>query len=426
MILSFFKTFFKSELFKISSLNSISVLLRICTGLVTSKILAVFVGPSGMALVGNLKNFMTSLEAVATLGFQNGIIKSTAENQENQEKFKNFVATIFISLTIVSLVLSLVLFCFANYFNAYIFGNQTQFKAIITLLAVTLPWYVASVVFLSILNGMQEFKQVIRVSIIGNGISFVCTMLLVWQFKVFGALMVSVLAPTLLFFVTFYYLDKKISFLRLVKLKAFDFKVLKELSAYSLMAFFSSVIGPIVYIAIRNNVIQNLGLDQAGYWETMVRLSTYYMMFINTILTVYFLPRLTVAKDNEATKKIFWSFYKTIIPVFTLGLVGFYLLRFLIINLLLTKAFLPISDLFFWQLISDFLKAVSLILGIQLLAQKNTIFFILFEVLSFIFLYFMSIYLISIYGIQGVFIAQALENGFYLTLLVIYYKKSLF
>jgi PST family polysaccharide transporter len=31
--------------------------------------MAVFVGPSGMALVGNLRNFMTSLESIA-MGFK--------------------------------------------------------------------------------------------------------------------------------------------------------------------------------------------------------------------------------------------------------------------------------------------------------------------------------------------------------------------
>lgn len=424
--MSFFKSVFKSELFKISSLNSVSVLVRIGTGLITSKLLAIFVGPSGMALVGNLKNFMTSLEAVATLGFQNGIIKGTAEIKDQESQFKKFVATLFISLTIVSLVLSLFLFLFADYFNATIFGNQTQFKGIVYLLALTLPWYVASLLFLSILNGLQEFKQVIWISIIGNGISFVCTLLLVWQFKVFGALMVSVLAPALLFFITFYYVNKKISFWELIRFSFFDFSILKDLSSYSLMAVFSSVVGPIVYISIRNNVIQKLGINQAGYWETMTRLSSYYMLFISTILTVYFLPRLVVAKNFQETKTVFWSFYKTIIPVFTIGLVGVYLLRFLIVNLLLTKEFSPISDLFFWQLISDFLKAISLILGFQLLAKKHTTFFIIFEVLALLFLYFTSVFLISIYGIQGVFIAQALENGFYFTLLAFYFRKSLF
>ena len=39
-------------------LNSASVVLRIGVGFITSKFIAVFVGPSGMALVANFRNFV--------------------------------------------------------------------------------------------------------------------------------------------------------------------------------------------------------------------------------------------------------------------------------------------------------------------------------------------------------------------------------
>jgi len=97
-------------LFKITSLNSFSVVLKIGAGLITSKMLAVFVGPGGMALVGNLRNFLTSLENISTLGFQNGIVKYTAENEKNQTEFQKIVSTVFLSLVFIALILSASLF----------------------------------------------------------------------------------------------------------------------------------------------------------------------------------------------------------------------------------------------------------------------------------------------------------------------------
>ena len=96
-------------MFKVTSLNSFSVGLKIGIGLITSKILAVFVGPGGMALVGNLRNFLTSLESISTLGFQNGIVKYVAENQRNKSEFQKILATVFICLVTVAIVLSLIL-----------------------------------------------------------------------------------------------------------------------------------------------------------------------------------------------------------------------------------------------------------------------------------------------------------------------------
>jgi PST family polysaccharide transporter len=52
------------------------------------------------------------------------------------------------------------------------------------------------------------------------------------------------------------------------------------------MALVSSVLGPMVFF-LRNNIIQTLDYSQAGYWETMMRISTLYA-FVSTVLTVYF------------------------------------------------------------------------------------------------------------------------------------------
>ncbi|HBK83540.1 MAG TPA: O-antigen translocase, partial [Flavobacterium sp.] len=48
-----FKKIAKKELLKITSLNSVSVFFKIIIGFITSKVIALFIGPSGMALVGN-------------------------------------------------------------------------------------------------------------------------------------------------------------------------------------------------------------------------------------------------------------------------------------------------------------------------------------------------------------------------------------
>ena len=81
----------------------------------TSKLLAVFVGPSGMALVGNLRNFSTSLESISTLGFQNGIVKYVAENKDDKQQLQKTIATVFISLFVVAIVLSSFLYFLAAF-----------------------------------------------------------------------------------------------------------------------------------------------------------------------------------------------------------------------------------------------------------------------------------------------------------------------
>jgi PST family polysaccharide transporter len=424
--LEFIKKITQTQLFKISSLNSLSVILKIGIGLVTSKLLAVFVGPGGMALVGNLRNFLTSLESISTLGFQNGIIKYTAENEKNENQLKRIIATVFICLLCIAIILSCVLYFFAAFWNKEIFGNNFNYTIVFKALALALPWYAISVFMLSVINGLGQFKKVIWINIIGNAIGLLVSIIMVLQYKTLGALLSLVISPALMFFVTFYFINKEINFFKTIRLHQFDFQIIKNLSSYSLMALVSSVLGPLVFLVIRKNIIETVGLEQAGFWETIIRISSYYMLFVTTILSVYFLPKLAVAKNNLETKKVFWSFYQTILPLFIAGLVVVYFLRFFIVNLLFTNAFLPVTTLFFWQLTGDFLKVASLILGYQFFAKKLTTAFIISELFSLAVLYFSSLYFINEFGIQGIVMAQAFDNFVYLLVLMVYFRKSLF
>lgn len=424
--MNFIKKITQTQLFKISTLNSFSVLVRVGVGLITSKLLAVFIGPSGLALVGNFRNFSSSLESLSTLGFQTGIVKYVAQSKDNKLQLQKIISTVFISIIVVSVVMSGVLFFFASYWNLKIFGNGYNYQFMFKVAALTLPLVAISVFLIAVINGLGNYKKVIWITIIGSIIGLLVSLFLVINYKVEGSLLAVIISPTLLFFVISYFLNKELPFLDSVSFRYFDSQILKKLSSYSLMILVSAILSPLVLIAIRNRVITNIGIEEAGYWETITRLSSFYMLFSSTILTVYFFPKLAEAKSNIETKQVFRSYYKSIVPLFLIGLTLIYFLRFFIIELLFTKEFLPVSSLFFWQLVGDVFKVASLILGFQFFAKKLTVAFIISEIFSFGILYFLSIYLISIFGIQGVVMAHALDNFIYLLVLGVYFRRSLF
>ena len=424
--MNFYKTIVRTPLFKATSLNSISVMLKIGSGLITSKVLAIFIGPAGMALAGNFKNFMTSIESIATLGFQNGIVKYIVENKNNEVEFKKIMSTVFISLLSMSVLLSVVLFSFASFWTSTVLDNTTQYVNVFRILALVLPWYATSVFMIVVLNGLGKYRAVIYINIIGNIVGLLFAVGAVWYLKTMGALLSIIIPPALLFFVVFYYLNKDIRFFDTISRHSFDFQIIKNLSSYSLMALVSAVFGSWVMLAIRKSIIAALGLEQAGYWEAMTRISNYYLLFISTMLTVYFFPKLAFSTTKKATKNVFWSYYKGILPLFVLGLTVLFFLRFFMIRLFFTKAFFPVADLFFWQLLGDVFKAASLILGYQFFAKKLTAAFIATEIFSLSMMFAFCHFFMSAFGIQGIVMAHALTYFIYWIILVIYFRKSLF
>ena len=423
--MEFLRRIARLPLFKITSLNSLSVLVKIGVGVVSSKVMAVFVGPSGLALVGNFRNFITSIEALSTLGLQNGVVKYVVDTKDDEAALKKVLATVFVSLAAMVLIISASLFVFAQVWSSWLFGTNSDYSTIFLALALALPWYAASILLVSVLNGLGQFQQVIRVNLWGNILGLLVSLVLVWQLHTQGALLSLVIPPALLFVVVCYYLNKKIHFSDLLSWQAFDHQLLWQLSSYSLMALVATVLGPLVYVQVRNLVIGQLGLVQAGYWEAMTRISSYYFLFIATLLSVYFLPKLAEAKTNKATQQVFFTYYKAVLPLFILGLLALYVGRNFWVPLLFSKAFSPVTDLFLWQMVGDVFKAASLILGYQFFAKKMTLSFILCELASLSAFYIATLICLPRFQLQGVVMAQALAYVGYFFLLVWVFRKQL-
>lgn len=413
-------------MFKVTSLNSISVIIKLLIGILSSKIIAIFLGAPGMALVGNMRNFFSSIETVTTLGFQNGIVKYTAENKDDKIQLKKVISTIFITLLGSSVLFALALFVFSRFWSDQVFGAHNDYDFVITVLAISIPFYVMNVFLTSILNGFGNFQKVIYITIFGNIIGLLVSIILIWKLSIAGALISIAATPALLLIVTYLYFRSLMNVREYIHFRYFDFDVIRNLSSFSLMAFVSGFFGPLVYLTIRNNVIQNLGEEQAGYWSAMERISSNYLLFISTLLAVYFLPKLILATTNQQTKNVFYSYYKMILPLFIFVAAVIYVLKGFIVKFLFTKEFLPVEDLFQWQLIGDTFKVASLILGYEFFAKKMTVAFIVTELVSLGILYIFSMFLIDLYGIEGIVMAHAFTYILYFIVLSIFFRKVLF
>lgn len=412
-----------STVFKITSLNSISVIFKMAIGFFTTRIIAQFAGTSGMAFLGNLRNFMTLLESISTFGTNDGVIKTIAQHKNHLEKVSEIVSTIFFAFLLVSVLLSGFLFFNANWFNAYLFGAQFQYQLVIKCLALAVPFYVLSILFVAIINGFGNFKKVIFINISGNVIGFLLTFLLVFKYQITGALLSTVLTPALLLIVSTYYVQKTIPLISFLSVKKIKFSVVKDLSGYTLMALFSSVVGSFVMIGIRNYLITQTSIHDAGLWEAVTRVSSNYLMFATTLISMYYLPKLAVAKSNLDTKLIVFEFFKSLVPMFIVGVLGIYFLRNIIIQILFTNDFAHAESLFMGQIIGDLFKVCAMILAYQMVAKKMILTFILTECFSLGIFAFASYFLINSIGVEGIVLAYAISNGLYFLALLFVFRK---
>ena len=412
-------------LIKLASINSLSVGVKILSGLVSTKVLAIFVGVEGLALLGNLRNFITSLNTFSILGFTQGIVKYIAENKENKNELHKILSTIVYTIILISVVLFVLLYFNTNKIEEYLFDTKDVYSKILKVIPFVFPLYAINTLLLSLLNGLLKLKKHIYVNIISQAVALIVTVILVWQNEIKGAMISIIVIPAIILFVTIAMSYNEIKIFRFINFNKFSFRYLKQLSSFSIMALFSALVLPILYIQIRNYIIDSDSMLGAGYWEAMQRISNYYLMFATSLITLYLLPKYSTLKSKHELKQEIWQFYKTIIPFFAIALVAVYFLRVVIIKLFLTDNFLPTENLFFWQLLGDFIKVLSLVISFLLLAKRMIWQYLITEAISVISLYLLSIHFIDLYGARGATIAHTITYVLHFAIILFIFKDVL-
>ncbi|MEM5565398.1 O-antigen translocase [Psychroserpens sp. AS72] len=412
-------------LFRIASLNSLSVLLRVLLGFITSKLIALFIGPSGLAIIGNFRDFFNFSQAFSTLGFNNGTVKYVAEFKNNSKKLTETLSTVFYLTLIAVVIFAILIFINANYISNLIFLNN-DYSYIIKYSAFILPIYALKAILISVLNGLSKFKKVIVITIITQVVVIFVNAFLIWQYQLQGALISIITVEVISFLIIVFYAKNYFNYFKLISLNKVKIDHLKNLSAFSLMALFSAITLPLIAVIIRNYIIDEIGAPEAGFWVAIQRISSYYLMFVTTLTTLYILPRFSQLNTAEAFRKEVFDFYKTIVPIFIFGSIVIYLLRYYIIKIVFSDEFEPVTDLFFWQQFGDLFKVLSIVISYQFLAKKMVKHYIIVESLAILTIYMSSIFFIDNFGLEGVVIAHFVSYLIHFIILLFIFRKSLF
>ncbi|MFG6686204.1 O-antigen translocase [Mariniflexile sp. HNIBRBA6329] len=414
-------------LIKVTSLQAASVITRMIAGILTSKAIAVFIGPTGLALIGNLRNFVSSFQNIATLGFYNGAVKYISDFKDDVVELSKTISTVFYAGFTSTILVSFFCYFNAQLINNIIFPEYNNYAFVIKIFAMVLPFYALNIFSFSIMNGFLKYKILIVINIIGQILSMSIALLLIYQNKIIGALISVVIAESLIFLITLVGITNRRSLIPLIKVNSISLSFLKKMSTYSVMALFSAIIMPLVAIAIRSYIIENVGYKDAGFWEAMTRISKYYLMLVSSLMALYILPRFSEIDDIKEFRKEVFSFYKTVIPILLVGLVVIYFLKPFIVTLIFSDDFKPVEDLFLWQLLGDFVKVLSMVIAYQFLAKKMFWHYILTEAFLVIILYTTSVYFVDLYdNVQGAVIAHFVSYIMYYGIILLIFGSSLF
>lgn len=412
------------NLLRTSVLNGVAVLIKTITMFVLNKILAVYLGPTGYAAIGQFQNFIQMVTTFAGSAINTAVVKYTAEYHEDESKQRAIWKTAGSIVFLFSLIFAFLILIFQGQLSLYIF-HSLKYQTVFIWFAVFLIFFNFNTLFLAILNGKKEILKLVLANIAGSLFALIITSVLAIKLHLYGALVALSIYQSIAFIVTLFLCYRANWFKFSSLLGKIDLEITKKFSSFILMALVSAICVPLSQILIRAYLTQEFSLAYAGYWEAMIRLSTVYLMLVTTTLGVYYLPRLSELNKIDEIKKEVYLGYKFLFPLTVVGGIIVFVLRDWIINLLFTPSFAPMQDLFFWQMMGDALKIGSWILAYLMLSKAMTKLYISTEIIFTLSLIALTYVCTQFFGFKGVSIAHLINYGMYWIVISLFIFKQL-
>lgn len=412
------------NLLQTSVLNGVAVLIKTITLFVLNKILAVYLGPTGYAALGQFQNFIQMVTTFAGSAINTAVIKYTAEYHEDESKQRAIWKTAGSIVFVFSLMFAFLILIFQRQLSLYIF-HTLEYQTVFVWFAVFLLFFNFNTLFLAILNGKKEILKLVLANIAGSLFALIVTSILAIKLHLYGALIALSIYQSIAFIVTLFLCYRADWFKFSSLFGKIDLEITKKFSSFIWMALVSAICVPLSQMLIRAYLSQEFGLAYAGYWEAMIRLSTVYLMLVTTTLGVYYLPRLSELKMIDEIKKEVYLGYKFLFPLAVAGGVVIFVLRDWIIKVLFSPSFAPMQSLFFWQMMGDALKIGSWILAYLMLSKAMTKLYISTEIIFTLSLIALTYVCTQLFGFEGVSMAHFINYGMYWVVISFFIFKSL-
>lgn len=412
----------QNALLKVVSLNSISVVVSFVLGIISTKIVSIYLGTSGMASLGSFRNFAGMIKSVTTLGINNSFIKVFVENKEDKKELGIIYSTFFWFFLLVSTVMGLLIILFANSISEFLFFTNS-FTNPIRFFGLLLPLIVINVFWMAIYNALEEYKKIVILQIISNVLIFVFTAFLIVNHAVNGGLLAVALGELIMVLVTFGFVIKDKSYFQFNLQKIFKKKYLDVIKKFSSMALLSAVIAPATLMLIRNFIIETHSIQEAGIWDATNKFSSFYMLIFSSGLSLYYMPKLASLTTDEAFKTELKFYFKVFVPLCLLLLVAVFFLKGIILNIAFTSAFLRVNDVLIWQLLGDFLRILTLAFGYQIVVKASIKKYFVLEIAFNVTYLSLSFYLVPLFSFKGALQSYFFANLIVLALILFMFRK---
>ena len=393
------------RLLKVTAMTGLLTLLRMAMGFVIAKVVAIYTGPTGMAMLGQVQSMVGSLNGIINAPAGSGVVRFTAEYKE--QGFDACAPWWRAALQWVLIISGFAIpagLLLAKPIAAWLFQDP-QLAWVVVATVCVLPFAAIGTLCNSVINGQQLYRRYVGLGMLSALISSgVMLGMIAWQ-NIEGALLAAAVQAALIGVVMLIANLRQPWFKLRYWWGAIEPKARKDIGGYMLMAITSALTVPVSMILVRNILIAQVGWDATGQWQAVYKISEVYLGVITMALGTYYLPRLASLTGVDAIVSEIHKTARVIIPIVAIMALGVYLLRDVAISLLFTEAFRSARDLFAIQLTGDVIKILAWLYAYPMLSRGATKWFMGTEILFSLSFVALSYLFVSNMGLKGATVA---------------------
>ena len=346
------KTLFKNSSYLISARVA-----KFGSGILRSKLIAIYLGTLGAGIVSQLLQITTSMYRFTVLGMNDGLIKQIAESDKNEEGFdKKLTGLIKSYAFIVVLILVaaiILLMVFSKELTVYVFGDSKYYLYFLVGL-VSFPILIINSISTAVLRGFKLIKYIARSELIVIIVNLVLFVPIVYFWGITGAVIHVSLSLLTVMIVNHYYADRKI--LLKLNIKTIDIiksrinrSSIRELVSFAGFGLTAGIALVFTDIITRAIVVTKIGISQLGVYTPVNYWGSLFDGFISPSIITYLYPRLSEAKTDEEVTGILNDSLRFITLLFLPFLLISVPIRYEIIPLFYSKEFNSAGDYLPWH-----------------------------------------------------------------------------
>lgn len=351
--------------------------LNIFISIIRTKLISLFIGPSGMGIATLLGSAINIISGISSLGIETSSIKYISGSYKNEDL--NTVSRT------VSIVRKLVLFTgflgafltiiFSKWLSIITFGNSNHTNSFI-FLSITLLIKQLCVGKLVVLQGLRKIKLLAKANFYGNLFGLIFSIPLYYYYQIDAIVPTIIVASFSALFFSFYY-SKKI---KIVNIRIENNKLLmegKNIIHLGIMLTFSGLLTLLSTYLIQIYIGKTNSIEQVGFFNAGFTLLNSYVGIIFTVMSTDYFPRLSsICDDNEKIRiSVMQQAFMSVL-IITPIIILFLIFIPLIIKVIYTSKFISIIPMVCFGILGMLFKAVSWSMGFVLIAKGDSNIFI--------------------------------------------------